>query len=422
MNLDSCKEGQRLTITTFDRPLMVAAGAGSGKTFTLTRRIAYGLLAGEGKSGGLRSVDEVLAITFTVKAAAELRDRIRGLLREEGLVEESLKVDDAWVCTIGSMAARILRENAFEVGIDPKFEVIDEAEASYLRAEATEQVLAHLEAGADPLLRAVIDEFGLRGQGPFDKRLLEHSQEVVARVRAMPEGFGGLRVAEPTAAPAKDAVKSTVYHAMGGKPLAQMETLHAQNHDLVAWISIDNVLDLPVVYRNNSYYLTHDFNKNKSTAGTIFLDENHPMTERTQNLLLHGHNMKDGTMFGRLAQYEKNLEYLKAHAFIDFSTLWHQERYVVFAVLDVSLDIGDDRFVEYFAHPTFKSDEEFERYIRRVELASLYAIPMDVKPTDALLTLSTCLDEDRLVILARRQREGEKTASLREIVNMAVRQ
>lgn len=214
--------------------------------------------------------------------------------------------------------------------------------------------------------------------------------------------------AEPTAAPAKDAVKSTVYHAMGGKPLAQMETLHAQNHDLVAWISIDNVLDLPVVYRDNSYYLTHDFNKNKSTAGTIFLDENHPMTERTQNLLLHGHNMKDGTMFGRLAQYEKNLEYLKAHAFIDFSTLWHQERYVVFAVLDVSLDIGDDRFVEYFAHPTFKSDEEFERYIRRVELASLYAIPMDVKPTDALLTLSTCLDEDRLVILARRQREGEK--------------
>lgn len=134
MNLDSCKEGQRLTITTFDRPLMVAAGAGSGKTFTLTRRIAYGLLAGEGKSGGLRSVDEVLAITFTVKAAAELRDRIRGLLREEGLVEESLKVDDAWVCTIGSMAARILRENAFEVGIDPAFEVVDEAEASYLRA------------------------------------------------------------------------------------------------------------------------------------------------------------------------------------------------------------------------------------------------------------------------------------------------
>ena len=72
-------------------------------------------------------------------------------------------MDDAWVCTIGSMAARILRENAFEVGIDPAFEVVDEAEASYLRAEAVEQVLAHLEEGADPLLRGC---GRVRAQGP----------------------------------------------------------------------------------------------------------------------------------------------------------------------------------------------------------------------------------------------------------------
>lgn len=228
--------------------------------------------------------------------------------------------------------------------------------------------------------------------------------------------------AEPTAAPAKDAVKTTRYHTMGGTPLPQMEALHEQNTDLVGWLAIDNVLDLPVVYKNNSYYLTHDFNKNKSTAGTVFLDENHPMTERTQNLLLHGHNMKDGTMFGRLAQYERSLDYFKAHAFIDYSTLWHQERYVIFAVLNVSLDTGSDRFLEYFAHPTFESDDDFSSYIRRAQLASIYAVPMDVRPTDALLTLSTCLDENRLVILARRQREGESKASLRETVNMAVRQ
>ena len=228
--------------------------------------------------------------------------------------------------------------------------------------------------------------------------------------------------AEPTAAPAKDAVKTTRYHTMGGTPLPQMEALHEQNTDLVGRLAIDNVLDLPVVYKNNSYYLTRDFNKNKSAAGTVFLDENHPMTERTQNLLLHGHNMKDGTMFGRLAQYERSLDYFKAHAFIDYSTLWHQERYVIFAVLNVSLDTGSDGFLEYFAHPTFESDDEFSSYIRRAQLASIYAVPMDVRPTDALLTLSTCLDENRLVILARRQREGESKASLRETVNMAVRQ
>lgn len=225
-----------------------------------------------------------------------------------------------------------------------------------------------------------------------------------------------------TVTPVPETVKTTQYQRMGGTPLAQMEALHAQNTDLVAWLTIDNVLDLPVVYRNNSYYLTHDFAKNKSTAGTIFLDENHPMTEKTQNLLLHGHNMKDGTMFGRLTQYEKSIDYLKAHPFVDFSTLWHQERYVIFAVVDVSLDTSSENFLDYFAHPRFSSDAEFASYIRRAELASMYAIPMDVKPSDALLTLSTCLEENRLVVIARRQRDGESKASLRETVNMAVRQ
>ena len=70
----------------------------------------------------------------------------------------------------------------------------------------------------------------------------------------------------------------------------------------------------------------------------------------------------------------------------------------------------------------FVSDDEFKNYIRRVQLASLYAIPMDVQPSDALLTLSTCLDDDRLVIVARRQREGESGASLRERINVATRQ
>ena len=228
--------------------------------------------------------------------------------------------------------------------------------------------------------------------------------------------------ARQTVTPVPETVKTTQYQRMGGTPLAQMEALHAQNTDLVAWLTIDNVLDLPVVYRDNSYYLTHDFAKNKSTAGTIFLDENHPMTEKTQNLLLHGHNMKDGTMFGRLTQYEKSIDYLKAHPFVDFSTLWHQERYVIFAVVDVSLDTSSENFLDYFAHPRFSSDAEFASYIRRAELASMYAIPMDVKPSDALLTLSTCLEENRLVVIARRQRDGESKASLRETVNMAVRQ
>ena len=92
---------QRRIIETLDRPLMVSAGAGSGKTFTLTQRIAFALsepLSSNPTGGSFASsVDQILAITFTKKAAAELKSRIKGKLLELGLTTEALKVDDAWI-------------------------------------------------------------------------------------------------------------------------------------------------------------------------------------------------------------------------------------------------------------------------------------------------------------------------------------
>lgn len=220
------------------------------------------------------------------------------------------------------------------------------------------------------------------------------------------------------ATPAPDVVKTTKYRQMGGDALPEMAALHEKNRDLVAWIQIPDVLDLPVVYRDNSYYLTRDFNKQKNAAGTIFLDVNHPFKEKTQNLLLHGHNMKDGTMFGRLAQYLYDDTYIRNHPFIYFDTLWKKEQYVIVAILNVSLDTKDERFFNYFTHDTFSSDAEFQSYIRQLQLRSHYAIPIDVQPGDALLTLSTCLEEDRLVIVARRLRENETRSELRTLIRM----
>ena len=91
-------------------------------------------------------------------------------------------------------------------------------------------------------------------------------------------------------------------------------------------------------------------------------------------------------------------------------------------MLRVSLDVKSDEFFNYFSHPTFASDAAFESYIRQLQLRSIYAIPIDVEPTDALLTLSTCLEEDRLVIVARRVRSGETHTELRAVTNLATRQ
>lgn len=233
---------------------------------------------------------------------------------------------------------------------------------------------------------------------------------------------------EPEAAPEatstpvkKDVVKTTKYHVASGDALGHMEALYEENRDLIGWLRMDEILDLPVMYRDNSYYLKRDFYKNKNESGTLFLDQNHKFGEKTQNLLLHGHNMKDGTMFGRLTQY-LNLSYLKNNPFVHFDTLWREEQYVIFAVLRVSLDIKDEGFFNYFSYPTFASDAEFSAYIRRLQLRSEYAIPIDVAPQDALLTLSTCLDDDRLVIVCRRVRENETRSELRQSIRLAVKQ
>ena len=93
MDLSTLMPQQRDIVTTLDRPLFVSAGAGSGKTFTLTRRILWALSPESGPF--IQSLDQVLAITFTKDAAAEIRERVRGALIEAGMGDVALQVDDA---------------------------------------------------------------------------------------------------------------------------------------------------------------------------------------------------------------------------------------------------------------------------------------------------------------------------------------
>ena len=107
MDLSGATPGQKQVITTLDAPLAIAAGAGSGKTFTLTRRIGYALVGDHGQqSPYIDSIEEVLAITFSKTGAAELKSRIRLLLQEEGLDDQARAVEDAWITTIHGMCAR----------------------------------------------------------------------------------------------------------------------------------------------------------------------------------------------------------------------------------------------------------------------------------------------------------------------------
>ena len=209
-----------------------------------------------------------------------------------------------------------------------------------------------------------------------------------------------------TAIRVPDAVTVTRFHRTDLDILPDMLELSRANPDTVGWIGIAGVVHLPVVYRDNTYYLDHDFSGAKNASGTLFLDQSHPLTEVAQNLLIHGHSMNDGSMFGILTHYRK-LDFLRQHPLISFSTLWEKETYAIFAVLKVSSRVGDADYFNYFTHPDFASDAAFDAYIDEVEKRSMFDVPVSVAPSDALLTLSTCIDDDRLVVVARRLRASE---------------
>ncbi len=199
MDPDGCTQGQREAITTLDEPLMVAAGAGSGKTYTITQRIAHALLPGENNECYLSTVEEVCAITFTNRAAAELRSRVKSLLISEGLLDQALGVDDAWISTIHSMAGRILREQAVELGIDPSFEILSTAQVEELRHEAAELVISEVQEDKDTLVAQVLAEqtkplFNRDGMATLALRLIEKAQ-------ALPQGFDALKIAQPPCTP-----------------------------------------------------------------------------------------------------------------------------------------------------------------------------------------------------------------------------
>lgn len=169
MDLSTLMPQQLQIVKTLDRPLFVSAGAGSGKTFTLTRRIVYALSPESGPF--VEHLDQVLAITFTKDAAAEIRDRVRRALIEEGMDEETLTVDDAWISTIHGMCSRILRTHALELGIDPEFTVLTDTDE--LMDQAVEHVLGRATApdAAPELaasLKALYAWYPMAGEGgPF---------------------------------------------------------------------------------------------------------------------------------------------------------------------------------------------------------------------------------------------------------------
>jgi ATP-dependent helicase/nuclease subunit A len=134
---------QQRAVARRDGPLFVHAGAGSGKTSVLVERFVRAAL------DDAAGADGVLAITFTDKAAAEMKLRIRERFAELGARELARETERAWVSTIHGFCSRVLRAHPLAAGIDPEYRVLDEGEAARLALQACEQAIEDF-LGAEP--------------------------------------------------------------------------------------------------------------------------------------------------------------------------------------------------------------------------------------------------------------------------------
>ena len=135
---------EQLAAVTAEGTIFVSAGAGTGKTSVLVERYVRAVC-----ERGL-DVDSILVITYTRKAAGELRSRIRAALVDRGRSDLARELDGAWISTIHGFCNRVLKAHPFGVGLDPRFRELDEAGAAVLRGEAFERALEAFCAGGEP--------------------------------------------------------------------------------------------------------------------------------------------------------------------------------------------------------------------------------------------------------------------------------
>lgn len=190
--------------------------------------------------------------------------------------------------------------------------------------------------------------------------------------------------------------------------LPQYEALYAMNPDMVGWIKIEGILvDYPVMQTpgDNEFYLHRDFEKEYSFSGLPFIDNRCDIGEPTNNLLIYGHNMKNGTMFGQLPKF-KSKSFWKKHRTIQMDLLYETRTYEIVSVfLSRQYKKGQKGF-RYYDYIDLSDRDRFAEYIEQVKKASLFDTGVSADWGDNILTLSTCsyhVDAGTLVVVAKYQ-------------------
>lgn len=184
------------------------------------------------------------------------------------------------------------------------------------------------------------------------------------------------------------------------KYIVDFKKLKSENNDVVAYIKVNNTnIEYPIVKTsNNNFYLNHSFDKSKNSRGWIFADYKNKFDNTDKNIVIYGHNMRDGSMFGSLKnilneEWYNNTENMN----ITFLTENGNYIYKVFSIYKIESE-------DYYIKTNFKNDADYEKFLNIIKNRSIKNFDVKLNVDDKILTLSTCANNNkyRVVLHAKK--------------------
>ena len=270
-------------------------------------------------------------------------------------------------------------------------------------------------------------------QGAADKR----SQELFAEMReqaenrtnsseeALGEISGEVPVTEPSSAengndpPIPEASLVEIPVVLTDNPY---QDSFLANTDMAAWLKIEGTkIDYPVMWtpRDENYYLYRNFEGKDDNNGCLILDTDSSLDPLTTNLIIHGHNMRSGAMFGTLTDYEKQ-DFAKEHNIITLYTKECERRYEVIAVFRSQVYRKTDQVFKFYKFFQADTQEEFDDFYQNIKALSLYDTGVTAEFGDSFITLSTCVyhvEQGRFVVVAKEIETGDWYSTFSETNN-----
>ena len=256
----------------------------------------------------------------------------------------------------------------------------------------------------------------------MDRKMREQQETVTENVLSMREGgTEQASVAESTLTREEEKAKSEEEPAPVKEEVREhypeVTAAQTENPDIIGLLEYGPDSMFYVVQGvDNDFYLDHDYLGESAVGGAAMLDVRSLLNPRSVTWIIHGHNMKNETMFGNLRHFRET-DFVKDNPVLTLTLPDEKQYYAIFAVLDVNVDEGEEGYFK-ITEFDFEDEEAYNAYTSYYIDHSYFELPVDTGWGDDLLILSTCsygYSNGRLLIVSRRLREGETPDGIKKI-------